>query len=155
MNSFRIGTGLVERETGTRYEDVVSFVAKDSDTHVNGARASTGQDDILSGQWGLWGRELVGNGLTGLWVTGGGWVSVGLVGLKLLYDGIRAGLVDLEVAKERWVAEGKRDHRLFRVGLDLDVINDGTDGIRGALRDDRGGDFPRVAWVGGGHDSRL
>lgn len=81
-------------------------------------------------------------------VTSRGGVTVGLVGVQLLGDGIGTGLVDLEVAEKGGVTEGERDHRLVSIGLDLDVIDDGADGVRGALGDDRGGDLPGLAGVG-------
>lgn len=62
--------------------------------------------------------------------------------MQLLGDGVGAGLVDLEVAKESGVTEGEGDHGLVGIGLDLDVIDNGANGVRCALGDDRGGHLP-------------
>lgn len=81
-------------------------------------------------------------------VTSRGRVTVRLVRVQLLGDGVGTGLVNLEVSEKGGVAKGEGDHRLVDIGLDLDVIDDGADGVRGALGDDRGGDLPGLAGVG-------
>lgn len=81
-------------------------------------------------------------------VTGRRRVTVRLVGVQLLGNGVGTGLVNLEVSEKGGVTESEGDHRLVDIGLDLDVINDGADGVRSALGDDRGGDLPGLAGVG-------
>lgn len=142
FNALGVGQRLIQGETGAGQQDVVALVAEHTDAHVQGSGASTGNDHILGSQGSLGKRKLVSDGLTGMQVTSRWWVSVALVRVQLLGDSVCAGLMDLEVAKQGGVTKSERDHGLVGIGLDLDVIDNGTDGVGGALGDDGGVDLP-------------